>query len=314
MTFAALFPKQPSVQPPTPSLRYEKVDVFTDSPFGGNPLAVFAHPPELTDAQMLRLARELNLSETTFVGPSLEPDCAFRVRIFTPARELPMAGHPTVGTVFVLHRLGLIPPDSEFVRLEEGVGPIPVTLAHGGANLRVTMTQPQPEFGAVIDDRAAVARMLSLEPDEMDGELPIQVVGCGVPFLFVPLVSLQACARSRIEPGAYVELLGPEPPEVFVFGRQTLHARARIHGRMYAPQLGIAEDAATGGAAGPLGCYLQRYAALGGGDAVAFTLEQGIEMGRPSFLHVAVQCVESRFLVRVGGDCVYMGAGNFEHA
>ena len=179
---------------PDVKLEFEWVDVFTDRPFAGNPLAVFTEPGALTTEQMQAIARELNLSETTFV---LEPTLAgadFRVRIFTPTSELPMAGHPTLGTAHVLATQGRVPTGggSQRIVFEEGVGPIDVDIEWRGGELdRIVMSQPTPVFGRIFEERLQVAELLSLSESDL-ADLPIQVVSTGPPFLFVPLNSLAA--------------------------------------------------------------------------------------------------------------------------
>src|SRR5436190_2912936 len=182
------------------SRAYHLVDVFTDRAFGGNPLAVFLDGKGMSDGLMQAVAKEFNLSETTFVLPPQNPSNDFRVRIFTPAQELPMAGHPTVGTTFVQTRAGLVKPapSRTTITLEEGVGPIPVAIDwKDGQPSFIEMQQPLPEFDSPIEDRAGIAEMLSLELEAIREDLPIQVVSCGVPFLFVPVKTLEAIRRIR---------------------------------------------------------------------------------------------------------------------
>src|ERR671935_3211043 len=181
-------------------LHYHRVDVFTDRAFGGNPLAVFTNGRGVEAETMQAIAKEFNLSETTFVLPPLDPSHDWRVRIFTPGRELPMAGHPTVGTSFVLAREHLVRRDSAqtTIVLEEGVGPVPVRIEfEEGEPSFAEMTQPLPRFGPRLEDARAVAEMLSLDERDVDESLPVEVVSCGVPFLFVPLRSLDAARRAR---------------------------------------------------------------------------------------------------------------------
>lgn len=300
-------------------LKYHRVDVFTDRAFGGNPLAVFANGRGLSTGVMQEIAKEFNLSETTFVVPADDPRHDWRVRIFTPAQELPMAGHPTVGTSFVLAREHLIEPAERerAITLEEGVGPIPVRVEfRDGQPVYAEMTQPLPTFGARLDEeRAAVAEMLSLEEGDIDANLPIEVVSCGVPFLYVPLVSLGAARRARPR-GDLMEraLEGVVAPEVFVFTREVEHAGSTVHSRMFAPTLGITEDPATGAASGPLGCYLVRHGVVEGvGAATEIVSEQGIEMGRPSFVKIRVEQSAGEISgVKVGGQAYFMGEGFIE--
>src|SRR5919202_2339463 len=174
-------------------LHYHRVDVFTDRAFGGNPLAVFTNGRGLDTETMQSIAKEFNLSETTFVLPPDDPAHDWRVRIFTPGSELPIAGHPTVGTSFVLAREHLIRRDGRetTITLEEGVGPIPVRVEfEGGEPSFAEMSQPLPTFGPRLSDARAVASMLSLNPYDFDEGLPLEVVSCGVPFLYVPLKTL----------------------------------------------------------------------------------------------------------------------------
>ena len=294
---------------------YHLVDVFTDRAFGGNPLAVFLDGNGMSDALMQAIAKEFNLSETTFILPPRDPANDFRVRIFTPAQELPMAGHPTVGTTFVLTRAGLVRPGvgRTTITLEEGVGPIPVAIDwKDGQPSFIEMQQPLPEFGSPIEDRAGIAAMLSLEPEAIPDDLPIQIVSCGVPFLFVPIKSLEAIRRVRFRIDVAERLKAPSD-KTFVFTTETEFPRSGVHSRMLAPLLGVPEDAATGGASGPLGCYLVRHKVLPSDGELRVVSEQGVEMGRPSFLHIRIRHADDKITaVHVGGSCCYMGSGQLE--
>lgn len=299
-------------------LHYHRVDVFTDRAFGGNPLAVFTNGRGLAAETMQAIAKEFNLSETTFVLPPDDPAHDWRVRIFTPGSELPMAGHPTVGTSFVLAREHLVRRDEREtnITLEEGVGPVPVRIEFsGGEPSFAEMSQPLPRFGPRLSDPKAVAAMLSLEEADLEERLPVEVVSCGVPFLYVPLRSLDAArrARPRVE---LIERAAAEhglPREVFVFARGGEHEGSTVHSRMFAPGLGIAEDPATGAASGPLGCYLVTHGVVEGGASAAIVSEQGVEMGRPSFVHITIGREGDRITaVRVGGQCHFMGEGFIE--
>lgn len=298
-------------------LHYHLLDVFTDRAFGGNPLAVFTNGRGIEAETMQAIAKEFNLSETTFVLPPDDPRHDWRVRIFTPGRELPMAGHPTVGTSFVLAREHMIRRDERetLITLEEGVGPVPVRVEfRGGEPVFAEMSQPLPSFGPRITDAGAVAAMLSLSPEDLDEGLPLEVVSCGVPFLFVPLRSLEAARRVRPR-AELIEGAGADgvPPEVFVFTREVEHAGSTVHSRMFAPGMGITEDPATGGASGPLGCYLVRHGVVACDPAAEIVSEQGIEMGRPSFIRIRIEQEGGRIsAVRVGGECHFMGEGFIE--
>ena len=300
-------------------LSYHLLDVFTDRPFGGNPLAVFTDGRGISDAQMQAIARELNLSETTFVLPPLDPQTDFQVRIFTPTYELPMAGHPTVGTAFILAREGLVKPAEResTVVFEEGVGPVPVKISwKEGAPGFIEMRQPLPKFGPRFDDAKVIAEMLSLETrDILETNLPMEMVSCGVPFLFVPINSLEAMGRIRFRPDVCERVLSGLAPGsgVFVFAKGGQFPGSDVHGRMFAPGLGVLEDPATGSACGPLGCYLVRHHVLASEGELRCVIEQGLEMGRPSFLHVTITHADGEIsAVNVGGTCHYMGAGSWE--
>jgi trans-2,3-dihydro-3-hydroxyanthranilate isomerase len=277
-----------------PRFEYRLVDVFTRERFGGNPLAVFLDGRGIEPALMQRIAFELNLSETAFVLPTERRDCDVRVRIFTPRVELPMAGHPTVGTAFVLGR-------GDRIVFELGVGPVPVERLHAadGATLW-RMTQPPARFGPRCDDRATLAAALGLDVVDLDPALPCESVATGPPFLIVPLRSLEALGHARLRIDAW------EPIERAVEGAQpylfvrTGATTARC--RMFGPGHGITEDPATGGAAGPLGAYWLAHGLTKPNTPLVFT--QGVEMGRPSEL-----LVEADTSVRVAGACVPIGAG-----
>jgi trans-2,3-dihydro-3-hydroxyanthranilate isomerase len=299
---------------------YHLVDVFTDRAFGGNPLAVFTNGDGIPDATMQSIARELNLSETTFVLPPDDPQNTCRVRIFTPGSELPMAGHPTIGTAFVLVREGLVRPSDARTTIvfEEGVGPVPVSIDwKEGAPGFIEMRQPLPKFGPRFEDAKSIAEMLSLEArDILETNLPIEVVSCGLPFLFVPINSLEAMERIRFRLDLWDHMLrGWAAQGVFVFTKGGRFAGSDVHSRMFAPGLGVNEDPATGGASGPLGCYLVRHQLISSESELRFVSEQGIEMGRPSFIKIRIGHTRGEISdVQVGGTCQYMGSGNLELA
>jgi trans-2,3-dihydro-3-hydroxyanthranilate isomerase len=295
-------------------LRYHLVDVFTDRPFGGNQLAVFINGRGLPTSVMQQIARELNFSETTFVLPPQNPHNDFWVRIFTPAVEMPMAGHPTVGTAFVLALEQLMEASGEetTVLFEEGVGVIPVRLhLENGLPTLIKMTQLLPEFGPEFTDRAAMAEMLSIDSAGIAPNYPLQVVSCGVPFLFVPLRDLATIRQVKLRLDVWERQLKDfASPHLFVFTKETELEKSAVHCRMFAPALGIAEDPATGVASGPLGCYLVRYGLVPQQKQVSLISEQGFEVGRPSFIHIEIEWEGNQITsVAVGGQCVYVGEG-----
>jgi trans-2,3-dihydro-3-hydroxyanthranilate isomerase len=298
-------------------LHYHLVDVFTDRPFGGNQLAVFTNGRGISTEKMQALAKELNLSETVFVLPAEEAGNDYALRIFTPKVELPFAGHPTIGTTFILahEHMIFLTGEEATARLEEKVGTIPVTIKiKDGAADFIQMKQPLPTFGPAHPDPEAIARMLSLEPEALDSRYSVEAVSCGVPFLFVPLKDLAAVRRAQLKPDIWEQVLsGFAAPHVFIFTTEVETEGSTVHGRMFAPAMGIAEDPATGAASGPLGCYLVKYGLVEAKDKVKIISEQGFEMGRPSFLHIEIETMDGAISgVYVGGQSYYMGEGYFE--
>jgi trans-2,3-dihydro-3-hydroxyanthranilate isomerase len=294
--------------------QFIQVDVFTDQPFGGNPLAVFPEAEGLTTEEMQRLAREMNLSETTFVLPPQAPGADFKVRIFTPAKELPFAGHPVVGTHWVLAHLGRVDlrePVTQ-VRFELGVGVLPADLhVAGGQVERVVMTQDRPTFHAVLEDVTDLAEGLGLSSEAItETGLPVHVVSTGVPQMMVPVRSLaevQALDAGQLNIAALnraCHAVGTECALVFTF--QTEQPEATVHVRMFAPLLGVPEDPATGSANGALGAYLVHHRAVPVTEPTTHILsEQGTEIGRPSTLYIEVDSAgEEITAVRVGGQVV----------
>jgi trans-2,3-dihydro-3-hydroxyanthranilate isomerase len=296
-----------------PALRFIQVDVFTETPFCGNPLAVILDGQGLTGEQMQAIAREMNLSETTFILPPTDAAAQAKVRIFTPQLELPFAGHPVVGTSYVLATEGPIPrPQGNFeIRLELGVGVLPVEIACiNGVVTQVTMTQRTPQFLAILppDDVAQLARGLGLDPqDIVRTGLPAQLVSTGLPQLMVPVGSLAAVQAITLELGLLHTICQRyDTHSLYVFTRETVTPSAHIHTRLFAPLAGVLEDPATGSASGALGAYLVQHQVYGGAAAVVhLENEQGYELGRPSRIFIEVERSGSTISrVRVGGHVV----------
>jgi trans-2,3-dihydro-3-hydroxyanthranilate isomerase len=298
--------------------RFHTADVFTDRIFGGNPLAVLPDAGGLDGAHMQRIAAEFNLSETVFVLPPEDPANTRRLRIFTPAAELPFAGHPTVGTAHMLAAIGEIPlaGAETAIVFEEGVGPVPVTIrAADGKPTFAELTAAQlPEVRTEAPAPDEIAAMLSLEAsDLLSGADAPEAISCGVPLLFVPLRDRQAVGRARLDQGRWERLLAKAwAPHVYVFSYDTETPGADIHARMFAPALGVAEDPATGGAAAPLAGYLGVRDARRDGT-LSWRIEQGLEMGRPSFLEVEADKRKGDIIaIRVGGSAVLVSEGTLE--
>lgn len=296
-------------------LRYLHLDVFTDKPFEGNQLAVFPDPPhDIDPALMRRIAAEMNFSESTFVFPKRAAGDVW-MRIFTPGEELPMAGHPTIGTTFGLAAEGVIAPGRKDFVFELGVGPTPVSLEWKNGSLDFAwMTQPQPSFGTTVDP-GMLAASLGLEVADVVPTLPAQAISCGVPFLFVPLASREAVDRVTLDRRAYTascRQAGVDELPVFLFttDRRGASADETVYSRMLAPGFGVAEDPATGGASGPLGCYLVHHAVTDAGRARSLVSLQGVAMGRPSRIYISIDTTGNTITrVRVGGRAVMVGSG-----
>jgi trans-2,3-dihydro-3-hydroxyanthranilate isomerase len=299
-----------------PSLRYLHLDVFTDSPLEGNQLAVFPEPQGLDTAMMQAITREMNFSECTFIFPP-ERGGDVKMRIFTPAEELPMAGHPTIGSTFALAAEGTIAKDRADFVFELGVGPTPVSLEwKAGALSFAWMTQQPPKFGGTIRDRQALARAIGLEDSDLAADLPGQVISCGVPFLFVPVRSRRAVDSISIDRRSLAQCCresGLEEAPTFFFtteGPADTHAAQTVYSRMLAPSFGVSEDPATGGASGPLGCYLLHYKLVTPEAARNVLSIQGVLMKRPSRLHISIDSNDGTISrVRVGGKSVMVGRG-----
>jgi trans-2,3-dihydro-3-hydroxyanthranilate isomerase len=284
------------------------LDVFTDRAFGGNPLAVVLDAHDLAETAMQSIAREFNYSETTFVLPAVQPAHTARVRIFTPGGELPFAGHPTVGTAYALAALGVIGPDVRDIVFEEGIGPVPVRIERAADDRvsRCTLTAAQsPRWVASLDRDAQLAAMLGIGESEVLAAA--EVWSCGVPFLVVPLASVAALERARLDSARWSELLGGFASEkVYPVARA---GADRMRVRMFAPGLGVAEDPATGSAAAALSGWLARHMSTGDGRH-RWSVLQGEEMGRPSTIDLEYEQRGAEATVaRVGGGAVMVTRG-----
>jgi trans-2,3-dihydro-3-hydroxyanthranilate isomerase len=275
------------------SLRYRVVDVFTDVPLEGNALAVFYDGHEIDAALMQKIARELNLSETAFLLPTTREGCALRARIFTPAREMRFAGHPTIGAAFVAREHGIVAPSLKSFAIEEEIGPVRLRVEN--ALLWLT-TPPIRQIGEC--ERSACARALDLREWDLVPDVPPQVYSAGNPMLYVAAVDRESVDRARVDPTALAaleEAIG-ESIGIFVFTPTATGA----YSRMFAPELGIVEDPATGSATGPLAAYMLAHGLWKTGGA-GFVSEQGVKMGRHSFLHVRAHGEDGRDGIEVGG-------------
>lgn len=291
------------------ALRYHVLDVFTDTPLTGNPLAVVFGGESLSDARMQAIAAEFNLSETVFVLPATRPGALVRARIFTPTLELPFAGHPTVGTACLLADLGLAGEGEALdIVLDEKVGPVPVRIrksADAPTYAELT-TAVLPSFGEAPPAEVLADWLgLSVADLETDADAP-RGASCGVPYNLVPLRSIEALGRARLQAH---KLAGARPvwSSSFYLYAAT-HQYGVLRSRMFAPDLGVGEDPATGSAAVALCGHLADRSAADG--ELGWTLLQGVEMGRPSRLQITAEKRDGRIIaVKVGGQAVLIASG-----
>ncbi len=301
-------------------MRYQfyTADIFTDRPFGGNQLAVFPRAEGLKSQQMQQIAREFNLSETVFVLPPQTPAGTRHLKIFTPNTELPFAGHPTVGTAYVLGTIGEINLDRDVTQIifEEGVGAVPVKIrATNGKPIYTELTAAKlPEFNSETPSLSDLAAMLSLELEDLrGGEYTPQGVSCGMAFLFIPLTSRVALQKAKLDRQLWENLLADAwANNVYLFCDEPELAGSNLRARMFAPALGITEDPATGAAATALAGYLGMRDGMKEGT-LTWIVEQGFEIDRPSLLRVEADKKQGKIReIRVGGVSVMMSEGWME--
>lgn len=282
------------------------VDVFAQRRYTGNQLAVVTDATDLTGEEMQAIAAEMNYSETTFVtGPP--SDRGWPVRIFTPAAEVPFAGHPTLGTAAVI-REELAEDEPEAVTLDLQVGEIPVDVRETDGEEFLWMRQQPPEFGETLRHER-LATVLGLETHHVDGEWPVQVVSTGLPTIIVPLTGRDALEGIHLDRNAYDDLVADrEAKLVHTFCAEPREPGHDLAARMFAPYYNVPEDPATGSANGCLAAYLSQHEYLGS-EGVDVRVEQGYEMGRPSLLALAAEATEADITVEVGGRVVPVARG-----
>lgn len=306
------------MNPDARRLQFYKADVFTDEPFGGNPVAVFPDCEGLTNREFQQIAREMNLSETVFVLPPSEEGCVAKLRIFTPTQEIPFAGHPVLGTFFILatlKRFRLVEPITR-VTFECNIGVFSVELfILGGIIDRVVMAQPKPEFLGSIDgvqDLYEVSKALGVPKSVItETHLPIEVVSTGLPVMIVPLRSLTAVKSVNIDLSALNEICARWGANgIMVFSIMTVEEWSTVHTRMFAGPIGVIEDPATGSASGALGGYLVHNGIVDVGPTTEIISEQGYEIDRPSRILIQVLSDDDMIQeVRVGGQVVLVAEG-----
>jgi len=283
------------------NLTFYIVDVFAEEKYAGNQLAIVRGGAGLPDEGLQKMALEMNYSETAFVLSEEETEGGYDVRIFTPGDEVPFAGHPTLGTAYVIQHEILTSP-VESVTLKLKAGEIPVTFGEV-----LWMRQLPPTFGAILDP-ALFTRTLNLETADLDDRSPVQVVSTGLPALIVPLRDLDALRRCKADWERYTEVVGPGK-NLYVFCPESHDdGPGDLSARMFANDLGVPEDPATGSAAGCLAAYLLEYSYLGT-DAVDVRVEQGYEIGRPSLLYLQAERDGEKIIVNVGGKVQMVARG-----
>jgi trans-2,3-dihydro-3-hydroxyanthranilate isomerase len=294
---------------------YLHYDVFTDRPFEGNQLAIFPDARGISADRMQTLAREMNFSESTFLLPAEAAGTDIRMRIFTPGGELPMAGHPVIGTTFALADTGVIQPGQERFVFGLGVGPTPVELTWRGQRLHFAwMDQQTPVFREPASPTSGILTAIGLNRDALAEGLPIQEISCGVPYVLVPLASREAVDAADPDLAALRALRSAFPDghnAVFLFAVEPHGGEVTAYSRMFAPGLGVPEDAATGSASGPLGCYLVAHEVVPATGWTSMVSLQGVKMLRPSRIHIRItaRAPQAVTRVQVGGRAVKIGEG-----
>jgi len=281
---------------PRNSYRYRVVDVFTSKPLEGNPLAVFPDATALSTDLMQKIARELNLSETVFLLPSTRSECAAKLRIFTPGREMDFAGHPTVGSAYILLDEGKVPKGTQQFLVEENVGPIPISVEPGPSG-KIWLTTPPIKEESEVETQAA-ASLLGLQNGQLLDCTP-QIMNAGNPTLFIPLRGRETVDRISFDTAAWGQFKSsyPAPLCVFVFAPVPEGA----YSRMFAPDHGVPEDPATGSSTGPLAAYMMKHHLISSKADTTFYSEQGTRMGRRSILHVHIHGEGGVKGIAVGG-------------
>jgi trans-2,3-dihydro-3-hydroxyanthranilate isomerase len=285
--------------------RYHVVDVFTKTPLEGNALAVFPDASEIDELTMQRIAREFNLSETAFILPRESNAGGTRLRIFTPAAELLFAGHPTIGTAYVMRMLGIVPSGAKQFVLNENVGPVPIRVDEGDDPI-LWLTTPRIEKLGEFSPQMC-ARALSLDAARLVAGVPCEQLAAGNPIIFITVADRAAVDDAEVDNAAFAELMRTcdRPTCVFVF----TVTQTGAYSRMFAPELGVIEDPATGSATGPLAAFMMAHGLVARVDGTRFVSEQGVKMGRRSLLYVFVHGQDGSDGIEVGGNVVPVASG-----
>lgn len=286
-------------------INYSIVDVFAEGKYTGNPLAVFKNAGNISDSEMQQIAKEINYSETTFILSNSKNDGGYDVRIFTPTEEVPFAGHPTLGTAYIIQNEVLEEPLDKLILNFKG-GQIPVSFN----NEVLWMKQNEPTFGHILDPNK-VSEVLNIDKEDIKGRFPIQEVSTGLPVIVVPLKSLEAVKKVKINREKYFELIEhTDAKAIMVFCPETYHSENNLNVRDFADYYGIPEDAATGSANGCLASYLVKYQYFKKSE-INIRVEQGYEIERPSLLFLKADQDNGKINVYVGGKVVKVAQGEW---
>jgi trans-2,3-dihydro-3-hydroxyanthranilate isomerase len=284
------------------------VDVFAEEKYAGNQLAVVRDAADLSSEQMQQITKEMNYSETTFILSEEPQRGGFDVRIFTPEAEVPFAGHPTLGTAFVI-RQEIVKQSVETINLNLKVGQIPVTFRKTGEGEEILwMKQIEPSFGEIFD-AGIIAQILTVEKDDIDEKFPIQDVSTGVPFIIVPLKTLDAVRRAKVNKDEYFRFIeNINAKVILIFCPVTYHKHNDLNVRVFCDYVGIPEDPATGSGNGCLAGYLVKHRFFGT-NKIDVHVEQGYEIGRPSLLYLRAEENGGKIDVNVGGKVIMIANG-----
>ena len=301
------------------TVKFYQADVFTDTVFGGNPVAVVPDAGGLDAWEMQKIAREMNLSETVFVLPPTDPSAEYRLRFFTPVREIPFAGHPVIGAFYVLAHLGVLRLQEPVTRIHQetsvGVFPLELTVREGHVR-QIMMNQPKPEFIGMVEplrDLFEVAKAISVPKTQITGTgLPVEVVSTGFPVMIVPVRTLTAVSKASPNIGLLNSVCEQHKAQgLMLFTTVTVEEQSTVHTRMFASPVGVLEDPATGSASGALGAYLVKHGVVDVGPTTEIICEQGYEIDRPSRLTVHVHSDDDEIqYVTVGGRAVMVIEGS----
>lgn len=295
-------------------MKFHIVDVFSEQKYSGNQLAVFEDATDVSSKEMQKIAREVNFSETTFITSSKSDlsKGSFSVRIYTPKYELPFAGHPSLGTAFVLQKY-VLKTKVPKITLKLGVGPIEITPIYSkkGEIGQLWMRQKEPRFVKLDIGRKEMSKVLGINERNVDDRFPIEDVSTGIPFIIVPLIDLKALRKCKLQSDPYFDLINKtEAKSILAFSPEGYVQKHDLGVRVFTLYYGMVEDPATGSGNGCLAAYVSKHRTLGSPD-VKITVDQGYELGRPSALHAEAKPKAGKFNISVGGGVIDVASGQW---